>query len=414
MIKLDTIRSQSGVSDWTSKIIADATLEHLDPKAVEIARTNFATKYANRVSAETVQNWSTAELLERVKLSRDGKLTRAALLLLGRAQSTHLLEPHPAQITWKLGGGDYAYEHFGPPFLLTTSEVFRRIGNTQLKIQPDDSLLPIEVSKYDRTVVLEALHNCVAHQDYARDARIIVTELEDRLVFENEGSFFEERPDVYVTDGGRTPRRYRNPYLTQAMAELNMIDTMGFGILRMFERQAKRSFPLPDYDLGDGMSVKLTVYGNLLDESYTKLLLKETDIPLSDVLALDRVQKARPIDDATTRRLRKNGLIEGRKPHLRVAAPGVRHAQDRATYILTKGQDDQFYEKLILDFISKWKSATRKNVDDLLISKLSDSLDDQQKANKVGNLLTSMRRRGLIENTGSRKSPKWQSSNRAG
>lgn len=69
-------------------------------------------------------------------------------------------------MTWKLEGAERAYEHFGPPFLLTTSSFYQKIRNIQLRILPDDVLLAIEVSKYDQKVVLEALHNCIAHQDY--------------------------------------------------------------------------------------------------------------------------------------------------------------------------------------------------------------------------------------------------------
>ena len=83
-------------------------------------------------------------------------------------------------MTWKLVGQETAYEHFGPPFLLQTSQLYQRIRNIQLRLLPDDELLPHEVSKYDQKVVLEALHNCIAHQDYTRNGRVVVTELPDR------------------------------------------------------------------------------------------------------------------------------------------------------------------------------------------------------------------------------------------
>ena len=125
--------------------------------------------------------------------------------------------------------GEKAYEHFGPPFLLNTTSLYRKIRNFQIRILPDDVLVPLEISKYDQKVVYEALHNCIAHQDYSKNSRIIVTEHPDYLQFENEGNFYEGRPDDYIL-GNKTPRKYRNPFLTQAMNELNMIDTMGYGI----------------------------------------------------------------------------------------------------------------------------------------------------------------------------------------
>jgi ATP-dependent DNA helicase RecG len=163
--------------------------------------------------------------LDRCRIAQSGQTTRAALLLLGKTESAGLLSPHPAQLVWKLEGPEQAYEDFGPPFLLNTTRLYQRIRNLQLRLLPQDQLLPIEVSKYDQKIVLEALHNCIVHQDYIRIGRVVVTERPDQLCFENEGSFFEGKPDDYVP-GTKTPRRYRNPFLAQATAELNMIDTM--------------------------------------------------------------------------------------------------------------------------------------------------------------------------------------------
>jgi ATP-dependent DNA helicase RecG len=114
---------------------------------------------------------------------QNGQITRTTLLLLGKAESAGLLSPHPAQLTWKLEGPERAYEHFGPPFLLNTSRLYQRIRNIQLRLLPEDELLPIEVSKYDQKIVLEALHNCIVHQDYIRNGRVVVTEQPDRLRF---------------------------------------------------------------------------------------------------------------------------------------------------------------------------------------------------------------------------------------
>ena len=86
-----------------------------------------------------------------------------------------------AQITWRLEGDEQAYEHFGPPFLLTTNDLYSRIRNTLQKIDVLNRLVPLELPKYEKWVVLESMHNAIAHQDYARSVRIIVTETADRL-----------------------------------------------------------------------------------------------------------------------------------------------------------------------------------------------------------------------------------------
>lgn len=406
--KFDEIRGQTGNSDWSAQAVPGATLAHLDDTALAQARESFAKKYANRFPAEEVGRWSDGVFLDRARLTRDGQFVRATMLLLGKAEAAHLLSPHPAQMTWKLEGQERAYEHFGLPFLMTSSALYRKVRNIQVRILPDDQLVAVEVAKYDRKIVLEALHNCIAHQDYGRNGRIVVTELPDRLVLENEGSFFEGLPEDYIA-GARTPRRYRNPFLAQAMAELNMIDTMGYGIHEMHVGQARRYFPMPDYDLSEPQAVKMTIHGRVVDPAYSRMLIQKTDLPLEDILALDRVQKKLPLnDEGVLRHLRKAGLIEGRKPNFHVSATVAEATGSKAEYIRTRAQGDAHYGKLVMDYLEKFGGATRQEVDDLLLPLLHGSLTEAQKANKISYLLTKMRRGGQIVNTGSDKSPHWE------
>lgn len=404
--KQDEIRGQMGATDWSAQVVHGATLAYLDASALARARESFARKYANRFAPDEVSRWTDSTFLDRAKLTQDGQLTRTTLLLLGKEESAHLLSPHPAQMTWKLEGAERAYQHFGPPFLLNTTALYQKIRNIQLRILPDDQLLAIELAKYDQKIVLEALHNCIAHQDYTRNGRIIVTEQPDRLIFENEGAFFEGVPTDYCT-GNKTPRRYRNPFLAQAMAELNMIDTMGYGIFEMHLGQARRYFPMPDYDLSEPQAVKMTIHGSIVDPAYSRLLIQKTDLSLPEIFALDRVQKKLPLDEAMVKHLRRANLIEGHKPNLHVSATVANATATKADYIRTRAQDDEFYAKLVMDYLTKFGSANRREIDTLLLDKLSDALDEEQKENKIGNLLTSLRLADRIENTGSRKAPQW-------
>jgi ATP-dependent DNA helicase RecG len=405
--KLDEIRRQTLAQDWTAQLAPGATQDDLDEAAVRKARESFAQKYANRFQPGEVESWPLATFLERARVAQKGQINHAALLLLGKAESAYRLSPYPAQLTWKLEGPERAYEHFGPPFLLSTTRLYQRIRNIQLRLLPQDELLPVEVSKYDQKIVLEALHNCIAHQDYTRNGRVVVTELPDKLVFENEGCFFEGQPDEYI-QGDKTPRRYRNPALAQAMVELNMIDTMGYGIHEIYKGQARRYFPLPDYDLSELDAVRLTVYGGVVDPAYSRLLIQKTDLSLTDVLALDRVQKKLPIPDEAAIRLRRGKLIEGRKPNFYVSAAVAEATANKADYIRTRAQDDAFYAKLLTDYLEKFGQANRAEINQLLMGKLSDALNDKQKYNKISSLLTRLRRQGAIVNTGSDTASCWQ------
>ena len=405
--KLDEIRQQTLHVDWSAQVVSKASLDDLDERAVQAAREAFARKYENSISTDDVMKWPLATFLDRARLTQNGQITRTALLLLGKAESAWHLSPHMAQLTWRLEGQERAYQHFAPPFLLNSTALYQKVRNIQIRILPKDSLLAVEVAKYDRKIVLEALHNCIAHQDYTLNGRIVVTEGRDKLVFENDGSFFEGSPTDYLS-GNKTPRRYRNPFLVNAMAELGMIDTMGYGIYQMHLGQARRYFPMPDYDLSEPNVTRMTIYGGVIDQGYSEILIQETHLPLADILALDRVQKKLPLDDEMVKHLRRAGLVEGRKPNLYVSASVAKATDNKAAYIRMRAQDDDYYAKLIMDYLMKFGHASRADIEDLILVKLSDALDAEQKKNKIGNLLTNLRRAGKIRNTGPKKTPKWE------
>ncbi|MDA8096482.1 MAG: putative DNA binding domain-containing protein [Clostridia bacterium] len=376
--------------DWSAQVIPDASLDDLDPVVLALAREKFKEKNQNTSFASEIAGWDTRTFLDKAKITIQGRITRSALILLGKPESIHFLSPTLTQITWKLEGEERAYEHFEPPFLLATTAVLRRIRNIKYKIFPDNQLLATEVNKYDTRVILEALHNCIAHQDYTLCSRIVVTEKVDRLIFENAGSFFDGRPEDYFI-GERTPQRYRNQWLAQGMVNLNMIDTVGHGIHTMIMTQRQRYFPLPDYGKSDVGKVVLEIFGHLIDENYTKLLLERQDLPLSTVILLDRIQKRQPITDDAAIMLRKAGLIEGRKPNFFVSAKVAAATDTKPSYTRNRGLEKARLKEFVLQHIREFGPTPRTQLEELLFSMLPAVLSVEKKRNKVKNLLTEMR-----------------------
>jgi ATP-dependent DNA helicase RecG len=164
---------------------------------------------------------------------------------------------------------------------------------------------------------------------------------------------------------------------------------------------------MPDYDLSEQSAVKLTIHGGVVDQAYSRLLIQKTDLPLHDILALDRIQKKLPVPKEIIAHLRKAGLVEGRKPNVYVSAKVASTMSAKAGYIKTRAQDDEFYIKLLTDYLKKFKKASRLEIDNLLMDKLSDALDETQKRKKIENLLTKLRRGEVIMNQGSRAKSEW-------
>jgi ATP-dependent DNA helicase RecG len=400
--KIEEIRRQASQFDWSAKICPDATIDDLDGEALSVARDKFSRKLGGRNLGDDPQQWDSSTFLNKARLTRNGKITRAALLLLGKEESSQYLSPHPAQITWKLSAEEEAYEHFGPPFLLAIEKVFKRIRNVKFRIQASDRLLPDEIDKYDSRIVLEALNNCIAHQDYLQNARIIVTEKTDRLILQNRGGFFDGSVEDYILRE-RTPERYRNTFLTQAMVTLNMIDTLGMGIRRMFQQQRERYLPMPEYDLSSTDRVVFSIYGRQIDENYGRILMERKDLSLDEIVALDRVQKSQTIDEETARRLRTKGLVMGRYPRIFLVGDIA-----RAEYTKHRAFDKQYYKDLVIKFLRQHRKAKPEDFQRLLSNKLSDLYDESQRKTKIRNFIQEMAREGSIINTGGRgNTAKW-------
>jgi len=405
--EIEQIRRQVISEDWSAQIIEAATIDNLDTSAIAFARQQYKEKHPHLTSE--VDSWDDITFLNKAKVCIRGKITRAAIVLLGTETSEHLISPAIARITWQLRDEKNTakdYQHFGPPLILAVNHVFSKIRNLTYRYMSDNRLFPTETTQYDPWVIREALHNAIAHQDYTLGGRINVVEESESLLFTNRGEFIPGSIEEAIKSDF-PPDIYRNRFLAEAMVNLNMIDTIGSGIKKMFTRQRERSFPMPDYDLKKPGLVKVRIIGKILDERYTRMLMARTDLDLMTVIALDKVQKGYEIDEDDFRSLKKRGLIEGRRPNLFVSAKVAAITDTKAEYIKKRGIDKKYLKRLVMDYLEEFREASRQDLDLLLMDKISDALNADQKKQFVTNLLQEMRREGLIEPSGTTRWAKW-------
>ncbi|MBD5359854.1 MAG: transcriptional regulator [Bacteroides sp.] len=379
--------------DWSARIVDNATIEDLDESAINKAIAGYCERYPKR--AAEARLWDTKTFLDKAKITKNGKITTTAILLLGKEESVHYLN-HPAEMVWKLQTSDErAAKIYYPPYLLTASELRAEIRNYQIKIFPSNSLLPTPVDKYDQRSLLEALHNCIMHQDYTKGERIVVTETADNVSFQNAGDFYEGEYTDYIP-GEKTPTKYRNEFLKTAMINLNMVDSQGFGIHDMFEHQRNRYLPMPDYETPDGKHVILTIPGNVINQEYSTALMENTDLDLSTIYLLDRVQKQKQISKEACSKLRQLKLIEGRYPNIMLGQKLAKITHTEVEYSNLKGFDDEYYKDMIIKALSDHQRLRSIQIDQLLIGKLPDVMSEKQKKYHIDYLLRVLRKAGKI------------------
>ena len=340
-------------TDWSAQIVSDATIDDLDEVAIAKARMMFK-KVHSRIPEAEVNAWTVETFLSKCGIMKNGGITRAAIILLGKYESAFKLRPAVVQVTWTRRDEKQDvvdYEHFTVPFILTVDEILSKIENLTMREMPGGTLFPDTMKQYDDYTIREALHNCIAHQDYTMQQRINFVENPTYLYYSNVGSFIPGTLENALTN--EEPQAYfRNECLCRAMVDFNMIDTVSRGIKKMFNEQWRRHFPMPDYEIdAKNRKVSVRIYGNEINKQYTNLLKTNNSLTLWDCISLDAVQKGRTIHENVAQDLLNRGLIEGKAPNYTISlgiAKATRQLQD---YTKQKGLDKEKIKQMILQYL---------------------------------------------------------------
>lgn len=404
--KQDEIRNQTPYRDWSAEIVPNASLDDLDEVAIAKARKMFK-KVHSRIPVAEVNGWSDEKFLSKCGLMIDGKLTRAAIILLGKSFSEYLLRPAVVQVTWTLRDKNkdvVDYEHFSVPYILTVDEILAKIHNLTLREMPGGTLFPDTMKQYDDYTIREALHNCIAHSNYQLQQRINFVENPGFLYYSNAGSFIPgSLEEVLSTD--EPQKFFRNDCLCQAMVHFNMIDTVSRGIKKMFTEQWQRCFPMPDYEIdNDKQQVAVRIYGTSIDERYTNMLKNNDSLTLWDCISLDAIQKGHRIDETVAQDMIQRGLIEGEAPNYIISLGVAKASRQLAKYTKAKGLDKARLKQMVLQLLQNAgkDGARREIIYDYLKDVLPSNKSKEQQLRYLGRLLVEMNEEGTVGRIGLR------------
>ena len=399
--KQDEIRRQSPLPDWTAQLVPNATIEDLDELALATAKVMFKKVHSSNIPASEIDSWNNEEFLCHSMMMRDGQLTRAAILLLGKPLSIQKIYPAVAQITWTWQDEEgivQDYEHFTIPFILTVDKVLSKIRNVTMRELPGGTLFPDTMKQYDEYTIREVLHNAIAHQDYTLRQRIIFVESPGKLYYENGGTFIPGTIENVLEHKG-PQKHYRNECLCRGMVNFNMIDTVGRGIKKIYTEQRNRFFPMPDYEIdNEHRNVGVTIYGKMIDEKYTDLLKQSNSLTLKECVWLDAVQKHHPITKVAAKHLHGKGLIEGRFPNFTISLSVAKMTKQIGVYTMEKGLEAKAMERMILQLAKDAGDDGFKlsDVFDALHKSLPSASTDESKRRFLGRLLAKMSKKNLI------------------
>ncbi|HKD25968.1 MAG TPA: hypothetical protein VKC66_08605, partial [Xanthobacteraceae bacterium] len=107
--------------------------------------------------------------------------------------------------------------------------------------------------------------------------------------------------------------------------------------------------------------------------------------------------------EAEVKSLKQKRLIEGRRPNFYVSARVAAATGGQVEHVLVSGVEDSHYKELVLTLIRKFGPASPEQINKMLLPKLPSILDEQQRKDKVRNLLQEMSKKDAsIRNIGKR------------
>ena len=387
-------------TDWSAQIVADAMIEDLDEVAIAKARMMFK-KVHSRIPEAEVNAWTVETFLSKCGIMKNGGITRAAIILLGKYESAFKLRPAVVQVTWTRRDEKQDvvdYEHFTVPFILTVDEILSKIENLTMREMPGGTLFPDTMKQYDDYTIREALHNCIAHQDYTMQQRINFVENPTYLYYSNAGSFIPGTLENALTN--EEPQAYfRNECLCRAMVDFNMIDTVSRGIKKMFNEQWRRHFPMPDYEIdAKNRKVSVRIYGNEINEQYTNLLKTNKSLTLWDCISLDAIQKGRTIHEDIAQDLLNRGLIEGEAPNYTISLGIAKATRQLQGYTKQKGLDKEKIKQMILQYLKNagTDGAKRDSIYEYVKDVMPQVKTHEQQLRLLGDILSALSTDKLI------------------
>lgn len=254
--------------DYSAEICPDATLDDLDPEAIE----RFRRLWAGQPGRAHLLDLSTKQLLEDAELLSDKGVTRAALILLGssRGVARHVAD---AEIIFEyrhsLENIDPAVrESFRQGLLLSLDMIWEKVNLRNEVNAYQMGLVRRDIPSFREESFREALLNAVCHRDYRYQQSIFIRQFPGLIEIESPGGLL---PGVTI-ENMLFKRAWRNRRIAEALEKADLIERSGQGVDRMWRQAILDGKLPPDYSRTDAHHVFVRLHGTIHDPVLLRFL----------------------------------------------------------------------------------------------------------------------------------------------
>ena len=255
---------------WDERVCEDASLEDIDEEKLRW----FLKEARHKRGLDISEDLPLEEVLMRLKLTRNKKLTNAAILLFGKIPQNFFTRPEVKCIRFK--GTDVAGKMLDFKVIqtnlfdqLTESEKFIYNNISMAAWIEDWKLQRQEKWEYPPKAIREALANALCHREYETTSSVQVRIFDDRIEFWNPGKL----PEGWTIETLKQVHESipRNPAIAKQFFWVKYIEEVGTGTNKIIEWCIDWGLPEPEFEF-TGTSLVVTLWKSKHNEAYLDTL----------------------------------------------------------------------------------------------------------------------------------------------
>ncbi len=388
--------------DFSQKICNGVTIEDLDESAINRMKAAYARKQANPQFLTLKKE----QVLTDLDLMRDGKITNAAVILLGKESVIKEHIPQSCiQLEYRNDVAQIIFDQrhtFAGPFFLEADRLWDTINLRNGKIPIQEGPFIFDIPYFNQEVIREAVNNAVAHRDYRLSSETVLKQYPSKLNIINPGRL---PLGVTVENLLTTPSTPRNRLLTDILQKTGIVERSGQGVDKIYYQTLKEGKSEPDYTKSDDFAVELILSAVIEDKAFA-LFIESIQSELSDgdklsvqeIIHLNEFRRGNrnyKVDKTTVNKLLDRDLIQQKGKtsgtYYELSKLYYEFADEKGKYSKTNIDQNQAF-LMILQHLKDFEKARMKDFVDLFHGRLTrkqirtvvDKLVETRELNKEG------------------------------
>lgn len=366
--------------DFSSRPCVGATYEGLDPRAIDILKTQYRAAHPGSRLPDNEDR----EILRDLGLIVDGKVTYAALILLGTAQAIAEFLPYAIiRVEYRQQDSDIRFSKrvdYREGFYISLGKIWEAIEAANRYSYVPEGPYSTPIPFFDEGVIREAICNAVAHRDYHIQAETIIKLSNDSFSIQNVGGF---PPGVNLGNILSIPSTPRNRLLADVLNKTGLVERSGQGVDRIFLDTLAAGKGMPDYSDSSDNLVDLRIPAPIEDEAFVRFISEQNEISekklsVTDIIGLYKVLHDRgkdiPYDKIRSLLNRKLIVSIGKTRAVRYELPASYYEYAGTSSAGTRnflGDNPELFYDLLAAYLKQRGKAKMRDIVDVLGNILS-------------------------------------------